>query len=174
MLRRILARAFNRLPERLRVSLLLLGMLFQSSSWAAQVGAFSITNKQFATPAGSYVPAAHVELADQTLVAGTVTTAVQNTGIAGLKWIRVKGIVKTLGAFSATETMRVTVQAGTGAAVTSPVNIAQVLITMETGDTGHTFEMFGWSNAGFQSYQIIITCSDGAAVSVLDLMVDAA
>ena len=134
----------------------------------------TITNLAGLPGDASFLPAAHASLADQTLVAGTLTTATQNTGIPGLKFIRVRALIKTLGAFSAAETFRISVQAGTGAAITTPTQIAQKIVTMETGDTAFPIELTGWSNAGFQSYAIIMTCSDGAAVSVVDLVVDCA
>ena len=151
------------------------GEAFRVSAMPAIAGgAQTITNIGYADRPASWIPACHSELADQTLVGGTLTTTTVNTGIAGLKWIRVRGIIKTLGGFSAAETMRISVQAGTGAAITSPTQIAQIILTMETGDTALTFEMVGWSNAGFQSYAIIITCSDGAGISVLDIITDCA
>lgn len=167
------ARAFNRMPHSLRKRVLLIPQLF-SREWVSQIGAFAITGKQFASWEASYLPVAHAELADLTMVAGTVTSAVQNTGVVGLKWVRVKARLKTLGGLAATNTVRISVQAGTGAAVTNPVQIAQQLLTMETNDTELLFQFIGWSEAGFQSYRVIITSSNGAAVSVVDVMVDAA
>ena len=134
----------------------------------------TITNLAGLPGDAAFLPAAHASLADQTLVAGALTTATQNTGVPGLKFIRVRGLLKTLGGFGGTDTLRVAAQVGTGAAITNPVTIAQQLLTFETGDTGETFELTGWSNAGFQSYAIIFTCSDGAAVSVIDLIIDCA
>src|SRR5262245_35925121 len=95
----------------------------------------TITNKQFVTPDFSSVPAAHVELADQTLVNSALTTATQNPGIVGLKWIRVRAILKTLGGQAAGESVTMSVQAGTGASITGPTNIAQQTVVMNTGDT---------------------------------------
>jgi hypothetical protein len=139
-----------------------------------QIGAFSITNRNFATPDAAWIPACHTELADQTLVNSTLTTATVNTGIVGLKWIRVRFLLKTLGGQAAGETIRVTAQAGTGAAITTPVNIGQRIITMETGDTAIAGEFIGWSNAGFQSYALLINSSGAVRTPVLDIQIDCA
>lgn len=134
----------------------------------------SLVNKQFAPPEAAWIPACHLELADQTLVNSTLTTTTVNTGIVGLKWIRVRAILKTLGGQAAGETIRMTAQAGTGAAITSPTNIGQQIVTMETGDTAILFDFIGWSNAGFQSYALLINSSGAARVPVLDIMIDCA
>ena len=136
--------------------------------------AYTITNDDYADPSFSPMPACHQELADQTLVAGALTTTTVNTGIAGLKWARLRGIIKTLGDYGGTDTMRISLQVGTGAALTGPVTIAQKTLTFTTGDTAQTFDLMGWSNAGFQSWTVIIAGSGGDEVSVLDLEFDAA
>lgn len=113
---------------------------------------FAITNKQFVIPASLGIPAAHAELADQ-----TATTSAQNTGIVGLKWARVRVWIKTFGTLTAADTVRATLQVGTGTAITGPENIAQQNLIVETGDAGMTFDLYGWSNVGFQSWKVIFT-----------------
>jgi hypothetical protein len=152
-------------------------------AWTAlktQVGAFSITNFRFAVLDSSFVPSMHREFADQTMVAGTVVTATVDTGIVGNKWVRVRAIVKTLTGLAATGRVQITVQAGTGAAITNPTNIAQQTVGMITGDTALLFQFEGWSNAGFQSYAVAITALsaagavDAGVTAVADVMVDIA
>ena len=79
--------------------------------------AFTITNKQFANPEATFLPVCHSEIADATLAtaSSTVTGTTVNTGVVGLKWVRVRVHLKTLGGLAAGETLVCTVQAGTGA-----------------------------------------------------------
>ena len=134
----------------------------------------TITNKGFAPPAASFLPAAHNEaLVDQTMVAGTKTTTTKDTGVVGLKWIRVRALLKTLGDLVAGDTFVVTVQVGTGAALTAPTQAAHRSVTMLTGDTAIQVDVLGWSNAGFQSYAITFSSSGTSRTSVIDCMVDA-
>ncbi len=135
-----------------------------------------ITNKQFATPDAAWLPACHNEaLVDNTLAtaSSTVTTATVDTGIAGLKWIRVRALLKTLGGLAAGETFVVSVQAGTGAALTLPGQVAHKSVTMLTGDTYLCVDLIGWCNAGFRSYAITLSSSGTSRTSVIDLIVDA-
>lgn len=134
----------------------------------------SLVNKQFATPDAAWIPACHLELADQTLANSTLTTTTVNTGIVGLKWIRVRAILKTLGGQAAGESIRMTAVAGTGGAITGPTNIGQQVVVMETGDTAILFDFIGWSNAGFQSYALLINSSGAVRTPVLDIMIDCA
>ena len=133
----------------------------------SQVGAFEITNKNFASRIDSFLPAVHNELADQ-----TASTAVVDTGIVGLKWARVKVRVKTFGTLVAGDTLIASLQVGTGAAITNPENIAQKFVVVETGDTSLVFEMIGSSENGFQSYNVLFTAAGGHTFTA-DLMVDA-
>ncbi len=135
-------------------------------------GAFAMTNKQFVTPSFSPLPAVHAE-SEVTLVNSTLVGATVNTGIAGLKWARVRARVKTLGGQAAGETLRISMQGSTGASLATPTNIGQQLRTMETGDTEINFEFYCWSEAGFQSYALLFNSSGSARVPVLDVMVDA-
>lgn len=128
---------------------------------------------QFATQAASFNPAAHTLLADQTLVAGALTTATVNTGIVGLRWARVKLNVKTFTSLAAADTFRVTLVVGTGAAITGPVNIAQANRTVETGDTKMVIEIHGSSIVGFQSWCLIVSAAN-SHVAVFDALFDAA
>jgi hypothetical protein len=137
--------------------------------------AFSITNNDFADPSSSLLPAAHAELADLTLATAgsTVTSATQNTGVVGLKWIRVRALLKTLGGLAAGETFVVTVQAGTGAALTTPGQVAHKSVTMLASDTYLAIDVMGWSQAGFQSYAVTLSSSGASRTSIIDVMVDA-
>lgn len=146
------------------------------TAWRTETGAFSITNKIFATRDAAWIPAAHAELADLTLAtaSSTVTSATQNTGIVGLKWIRARAKLKTLGNLAAGETLTMQIQAGTGAAITSPVQIASAYTIMLTGDTGILLEAIGWSDAGFQSYAVTLSSSGTSRTSVIDVIVDCA
>ncbi len=142
--------------------------------------AYTITNNRFAVLDSSFLPANHQELADLTLVAGTVTSSTINTAIVGNKWIRVRALLKTLGALTAGESVNISVQAGTGAAITGPTNIASQRVVMVSGDTALLFQFEGWSNTGFQSYAVTIQALaaagtvDTGVTSVVDVMVDAA
>lgn len=136
--------------------------------------AFAITNKTFANPEGSYNPAAHKELADLTMSSSTIGSGTINTGIVGLKWIRVRVYLKTLGGIAAGETVVVTVQAGTGAAITGPEQIAHKSITMLVNDLTMCFDVLGYSQAGFQSYAVTVSSSGSSRTGVADVMIDAA
>ena len=114
------------------------------------------------------IPAAHVSLADQ-----TGTTGVQNSAIVGLQFARCRVRVKTFGTLTAADTFRATLQVGTGAAITGPVNIAQATITVETGDAEITFDLDGWSQTGFQSWKVIFTAASSHTFTA-DLVFDAA
>jgi len=139
-----------------------------------QVGAFAITNLNFALWDSAWIPACHQELADLTMSSSTVTSSTINTGIVGLKWIRVRLVLKTLGGLAAGETLAVTVQAGTGAAITAPEQIASESTIMRTGDTFINLEALGFSNNGFQSYAVTVSTSGSSRTSVVDVMVDCA
>ena len=135
--------------------------------------AFAITNKNFATPDAAWIPSCHFET-EITMVSSTIAAATQNTGIVGLKWIRVRANLKTLGGIAAGETFVISVQAGTGAAVTAPEQIAFRSVTMQTGDLTITQDVIGWSQNGFQSYIVTCASSGSARTGVVDVMVDCA
>jgi hypothetical protein len=143
----------------------------------------TIVGQLFAPGEGSYLPACHNEaLADQPIVAGGPTAlAVVDTKVVGLKWLRLRGVLKTLGGLVAGNLVQVSVQVGTGANLTGPVNLVQRLLRMETGDTAIFFDMIGGHPlaAGFQSYKIIVSTytSPGVIVSTtatFDFVVDCA
>jgi len=135
--------------------------------------AFAITNKQFATPDAAWIPAAHLEV-ELTMVSSTIASSTINTTIAGLKWIRVRANLKTLGGIVAGETLVISVMAGTGAAVTAPEQIAFGSATMQTGALSITMDLFGWSQNGYQSYIVTAASSGSARTGVVDVMVDSA
>lgn len=129
---------------------------------------FALTNKQFATRAAAWLPLAHKEFADQ-----TTTTAVTNTGLAGLQWGRVMVFFKSFGVIPYGDTYRATLQVGTGAAITGPQNIAQGKITVAAATQDGVIEMFGSSSVGFQSYKVILAADLGGTFTA-DVMVDLA
>ena len=149
--------------------------------WAfrSERGAFTITNKSFAPSEAAFIPSCHHEFADQTLVSSALATAAVDTGIVGLKWARVRAVLKTLGGQAAGESIRVTMQAGTSTAVTAPENIGSQTKVMEgagaeADDATLTFDFPCWSQNGFQSYKLVFTSSGSARTPVLDAMVDCA
>lgn len=159
-LRYLFARTYNRLP--------LLVRAFGFATYftlSGERGAFAITNKVFATPDGMYMPSVHKELADQTTVGNT------DLGVVGLKWFRIRIMVKS--GMANGNTVIFTVRVGTGAGVTAPeLILTSPTITFVTGDTNLFWEAIAASNAGFQSFKITFTNSGGAASA--DVMVDAA
>lgn len=157
------ARTFNRLPYAFRAAFITTGLLF--GSMAGQRGVYTITNKVFANPEGMFLPSVRKELADQTAVAAT------DLGVVGLKWIRVRVIIKS--GMANTNTAIFLVRVGTGATVVAPeLTLTSPTITFVTGDSRLLWDGIGWSNAGFQSFKIDVTNSGGAAV--FDVQVDAA
>ena len=129
----------------------------------------TITNLSFQDPSSSSLPAATGSLADQTLSSGTVTTATQNPGIVGLKWMMVRVLLKDLTGLAAADTVTVSVQAGTGASLTTPTNIGGQTRTMLTNDTAIQFQFQCWSNAGFQSFAFTIKASGGDETCIADI-----
>ena len=127
----------------------------------------AITNTGFVVQ--SSLGAYHQSIADQAI--GTTTTT--DTAITGLKWIRVRGYVKTFGTLTTSDVYTVTVTTGTGASITDPVNTAQYAFTVLSGQTTATFDLYGWSNAGFRSYSITIGTSSSHTCTT-DLLVDCA
>lgn len=134
----------------------------------------TITNLDYSDPSATGLPAGKTVFADQALVAGTKTTSVVDTGIVGLKNIKARIILKTLTGLAAGDTVTAIIQAGTGAAITNPTNIAQGVYKMATGDTMMLMQLVGWSNAGFQSYKLIVTGSGGDETLTFDAVVEAA
>ena len=126
--------------------------------------AFALTNKSQISPnAPGQGGAFHVELADQTAVSA------QNTAIVGLKFIRVRVMIKS--GMANTNTALFVVRVGTGAAVTGPEIVAvSPTYTWLTGDTNLTWEGYGYSQTGFQSFKIDVT--NGTGTASFDVMVD--
>lgn len=136
----------------------------------------AITNLNFAAWESSWIPNLRVSLPDLTLATASsiIVSATQNTGVVGLKWIRVRARLKTLGGLAAGETLVVSVQAGTGAAITAPEQICQKSTVMLTGDTFINIDALGWSQNGFQSYAVTVNSSGTSRTSVVDVYVDVA
>lgn len=134
----------------------MLGRIFRwlLAPFVNETGAFAATFTPFA--GSNFSAAGRTKYADQ-----TATTSVTNTGIAGLRFARVRVSVKTFGTLTAGDTFRATLQVGTSTAITSPENICQYNGVVETGDVALEFEMFGTSQNGFQSFKVIFTAGSG-------------
>lgn len=129
----------------------------------------SITNKAPFPSTVLGIPVCHTELADQ-----AATTAVTNTGVAGLQFARARVRIKTLGTIVVgTDTITVTLQVGTGSGLTNPQNIASVSITTQTGDTEYCFDLDGWSQTGFQSWKVLFSVNNAHAIGLADIIFDA-
>jgi hypothetical protein len=134
--------------------------------------AFSLSNgvdTRFLQTPDSFIPRAHFELADL-----TATSSAQDTTIAGLKWVRLRGRCKTIGTLVAGDVVTVSVIGGTGAAVTSPEGLGQSSYTVSaSGETVFDIpDITGWSKNGFQSFKVDIRFS--AHSGTFDFFVDAA
>jgi hypothetical protein len=127
--------------------------------------AFEITNKTFApTQAPGASGLLHYELYDE-VAAGTLT----DTGIAGLKHIRVRLMLKS--GLTSTNTFKFRVVVDDAAAMGTPECVAYgQLKTFVTGDTYLTWDVYGWSQTGFRAFRILGTNSGGTAV--YDAIVD--
>jgi hypothetical protein len=114
--------------------------------------AYTITNRApFSTGA---IPLVRVELADQ-----TADVAAQDMGVAGLKFLKVRMLIKAqVGTFA----MRVNVSPVVG--MTTP----EYLIQSETLADGEPIcrEWWGWSNAGFQFVNLDVTLGTSATFDV--------
>lgn len=136
--------------------------------------AYATTNRTFAIDDSSFIPACHNEM-ELTMSSSTVTSSTINTGIVGLKWVRIRARLKTLGGIAAGDTFVVTVQAGTGAAITAPEQIAFRSVTMLTGDLTICMpDILGWSENGFQSFAVTVSSSGSGRTGVVDVSVDCA
>ena len=93
-----------------------------------------------------------------TNVAGTAQTAVDG-GSASFTAMRAIVYVKTFGTLTTSDVFTFTVQAGTGASVTNPVNIIQKAVTVLSTDTAIVFEVFGIAQVKFESYQVVVGTS---------------
>jgi hypothetical protein len=137
--------------------------------------AYATTNRTFAIDDSAFIPSCHNEIADLTMSSSTVTSSTINTGIVGLKWVRIRARLKTLGGIAAGDTFVVTVQAGTGAAITAPEQIAFRSVTMLTGDLTICMpDILGWSENGFQSFAVTVSSSGSGRTGVVDVSVDCA
>jgi hypothetical protein len=98
-----------------------------------------------------------------TAVDGTPTTVDFNAAV--FKAARVILNFKTFGTLTTGDTVTVTLQVGTGAAVTSPKNIAQKVVTVISGDTTIGMQLFGISQSFFRSCNLIVTTSSSHTVT---------
>ena len=127
--------------------------------------AFAIVNKsQQNINAPGQPGVLHYELADQG-AAGTET----NTGVVGLKFIRVRLMVKS--GLANTNSFAFQVAVDNNASMASPEKVAyQPAMVFVTNDTNLCTEVIGWSQTGFQYFKIVGTDSGGTAV--YDAIVD--
>jgi hypothetical protein len=114
--------------------------------------AFAIVNFDNPMTPVAYVPVLTTQYADQ-----SAGNNVIDFGAAVFSAARVCVDVKTPP--SATNVVTATLQVGTGAAVTNPVNIAQKAVTMQSGDTTIEFQMHGISQVLFRSCKLILATS---------------
>jgi|SRR6266850_1213967 len=127
--------------------------------------AFALTNKVYATPDDTFQPKCHFELADQT------AASTKDTTIAGLKWFRVRILVKS--GLTNAQAVLFSVRVGTGSGLTSPELVAvSPTYTFVTGDTNLCWDYVGYSQTGFQSFSVTPTNTGGTAS--YDVMFDAA
>ncbi len=126
--------------------------------------AFAITNKAM-LPTESPAVKFRAELADD-----GATGVVTDMGVAGLKHLRVRLMIKS--GMSNTNTFLFNVRVDTVIGMSSPEMVINVpAVTFVTNDTNITFDVYGWSETGFQYVQINGTDSGGTAV--YDAIVDA-
>jgi hypothetical protein len=109
------------------------------------------------------------QLADQ-VIGGL---AVIDFGAAVYRAAKLQVYIKTLTALVATDVAVFTLQVGTGAALTLPVNIIQKSITMATGDASLQFVMHGISQTLFRSCKLTVT-STGSHAFTYDAIIDVA
>jgi len=126
--------------------------------------AFALTNKSQLNPSAPGQPGVlHYEFADQTAISA------QNTGVAGLKFIRVRILIKS--GMANTNTALFAVRVGTSTAVTGPELVAlSPTYTFVTNDTNLTWEGYGYSQTGYQSFKIDVT--NGTGTASFDAIVD--
>lgn len=93
---------------------------------------------------------------------GVTSVSATDLGTSGLRFIRVRIVVNS--GMANTNTAIFVVRVGTGTGVTAPeVVITSPTLTFVTGDSKITWEGYGYSNNGFQSYSISVTNSGGTA-----------
>jgi hypothetical protein len=126
--------------------------------------AFAITEVDNPFPTAMWCPSVTKTYADQSSGAQSAI----DFGAAVFQNARVIIYIKTPP--SATNVITATLQAGTGASCTNPVNIAQGIITMVTGDTAMYLEIRGVYQGLFRSF--ILTVTTSANSIVYDAQVD--
>jgi hypothetical protein len=117
--------------------------------------AFAITNVTNPFTAIAWEPAYTVQKADITNVSTTQTAV--DTGSAVYKACRFIFYGKTIGTLTTGDVITITVQVGTGAAVTNPQNIINKQITALSSDVTFCCELFGTAQTTFESYQVTVT-----------------
>jgi hypothetical protein len=99
-------------------------------------------------------PSTYVQLADKSCPA-TLTTI--DFGGASYRNVRVVFYGKSIGSLVATDVMLFTLRVGTGASLTSPIDLIQKSVVMQTGDTTIEFEACATAETAFESLQIRTT-----------------
>ena len=115
--------------------------------------AFAITEVANPFPTAMWSPSVTKTYADQSSGA---QSAVDLTNAA---FSAAKVIIYIKTPPSATNVITATLQAGTGASCTNPVNIAQGIITMVSGDTAMYLEIRGIYQGLFRSFILTVTTS---------------
>jgi hypothetical protein len=132
--------------------------------------AFEIVNRAMIPRQAIAMPeynGVQVELADQ-----TGDSSVVDFAVAGLKHLRIRLVVKS-GLTAGTSTFTFNVRVDTVVGLTSPEVIIDVpAVTLATGETLMTFDVYGWSQEGFQYFKVDQTTA-GAGTGVWDAIVDA-
>ena len=138
--------------------------------------AYATTNRNFPLADSAWVPAAHQEVS-LTCAAGTATGATKNTGVVGLRWAAMRARLKDLTGLTAGDTITVRLQVGTSTAITDPEQLLSYTVTMLTGDLTICIPtQIAWSENGFQSYKVVVLCSQtgGGVTPIVDVSVDCA
>ena len=121
--------------------------------------------KSYNQPINSGLPVAHSELADKTGTAATV-----DTGIVGLKYGKIRIVIKS--GLANTNSAIFELRVGTNNNLTAPEVVwVSPSIVFRTGDTNLIIEGQFASAAGFQSWQIRAVDTGGTAA--YDVMFDA-
>lgn len=102
-------------------------------------------------------------LPDVTTVSGAQTTV--NTGITGLTAMRATFNFKTFGTLTAADTVDITIQVGTGAALTNPRQLLYTRRVVLTGDTAIDVQLIGLTQVAFQSYAVTVATASSHTVT---------
>ena len=121
--------------------------------------AFAITNFTNPFPTAMWDTGTTVKKQNADVTNVTNAQTCVDLGSASFSAMRVIFYGKTMGTLSTGDVMTFTVQVGTGAALTSPVNIIQKAITVLSTDTAFCFEVMGIAPSLFESYTVTFVTS---------------